>query len=459
MHRLVALTLILSGPAFCLAQKLEHVGEPCPGYTLIAPLGSRDSHLINMEGEVVHTWPSPYQPGNSTYLLPDGGILRSCKHQNNDFNARGGAGGGVCKVNWDGEVVWDFKYSTDTVYQHHDIEPMPNGNVLLVAWEYKSYDEAIAAGRDPSKLQDELWPESVVEIQPEGKTGGKVVWKWSLWDHVVQRFNKTKANYGKPADHPELVDLNFIRNANSDWIHMNSVAYNQELDQIIMSARWFNELWIIDHSTTTEEAAGHTGGRYGKGGDLLYRWGNPYAYFAGFPEDQIFFGQHDARWIPKSYPGGGNITVYNNGGERTGRNWSSADELKPSIKPDGSYELPAIDPYGPKQLLWSYSEPDNFLSERISGAERQPNGNTLICCGDQGWVFEVTPDKKIVWEFRASSLPNGGRGGAQGGPGGGSPRGGGRAGGPGGGRGGSPGLFRAPRYPLDFAAFKGRSLE
>ena len=429
---LLSVVLLLATPLHAQNPASENLGKPSPGCTLIAPLGSTDTFLINMDGKVVHQWPSDYTPGNVTYLLPDGAILRSCKDQNRTFNARGGAGGRVQKISWDGELLWDFSYSNEKHYQHHDIEPMPNGNVLLVAWEMRTQQEAIAAGRDPAKLQGDLWPETIVEIKPEGKTGGKVVWKWSLWDHLVQSFDSSKDNYGQPADHPELVDLNYVRRGNADWIHMNSVAYNEELDQVMMSARWFNEIWIVDHSTTTEEAASHKGGKYGKGGDLLYRWGNPYSYLAGFPADQVFFGQHDARWIPKSYPGGGNITVFNNGGERSGRDYSSADELAPAINADGSYTLPPIDPFGPANLKWTYSDPGRFLSERISGVERQPNGNTLVCCGGDGWVFEVTPDKKIVWEFRASSIASASRGGG--------------------------GVFRAPRYPLNYPAFTGKDL-
>ena len=60
-----------------------------------------------------------------------------------------------------------------------------------------------------------------------------------------------------------------------DWLHTNGIDYNAEYDLIVLSVPRMNELWVIDHSTTTEEALGSTGGRWGKGGDLLWRWGNP----------------------------------------------------------------------------------------------------------------------------------------------------------------------------------------
>ena len=105
------------------------------------------------------------------------------------------------------------------------------------------------------------------------------------------------------------------------------MAFNAELDQIMISVRSFGEFWIIDHATTTAEAAGHKGGRRGEGGDLLYRWGNPISYRAGTKADQRLFGQHDAQWIPRGYLGAGHVLIFNNGNERPAGNYSSVDEI------------------------------------------------------------------------------------------------------------------------------------
>lgn len=403
------------------------------GYLLVAPMGDPTAHLVDVNGRIVHEWDCGDGPANSTYLLEDGSLLRTARAQSRLFNARGGSGGRVKIVSWDGEVLWDYQLSNDEFHHHHDVEPMPNGNVLAIVWERHTFDEAVDAGRNPKTLNaDALWTETILELKPKGRNDAEVVWKWRLWDHLVQQFDKSKGNYAKVPDHPELVDINYgIRRGGSDWIHMNSVDYNPKLDQIAMSARWFDEAWIIDHSTTTAEAASHSGGKSGKGGDLIYRWGNPEAYYGGFPFDRVFFAQHDVRWIEDGCPGAGNFLLFNNG-DQNARPYSSVDEFESPVTKDGSYPLAKNAPYDPSAFRWSYSDEDVFRSDRISGAQRLPNGNTLICSGENGWVFVVTPEKERVWEFKTSSLQGSGR----------------RAG----------GLFRAPWYAKSHPAFADRKL-
>src|SRR5262249_34676831 len=183
----------------------------------------------------------------------------------------------------------------------------------------------------------------------------------------------------------------------TDWLHINSVAYNAKLDQIILSVFEFNEIWIIDHSTTTSQAAGHDGGRYGKGGDLLFRWGNPRAYRAGTVKDQKLFGQHNAHWIGKGLPGAGHVLIFNNGLKRPAGGYSSVDELVLPVDARGQFTCTKGKAFGPEQFAWTYVAPkkSDFFAPFISGAQRLENGNTLICSGTNGTVFEVTPDDNI----------------------------------------------------------------
>ena len=159
-----------------------------------------------------------------------------------------------------------------------------------------------------------------------------------------------------------------------DWTHVNAVSYNAKFDQIMLSPREFNEIWIIDHSTTKAEAAGHSGGRSGKGGDLLYRWGNPRAYRADTAADQRLFSQHDAHWIPEGLPGEGHLLVFNNGGGRPDGNYSSVDEVVLPVGPDGRYEHQPGTAFGPDKAVWSYTAANksDFFAPLMSGRSDCP---------------------------------------------------------------------------------------
>lgn len=136
------------------------------------------------------------------------------------------------------------------------------------------------------------------------------------------------------------------------------------------------------------------------GGDFLYRWGNPIGYDAGTELDQQLFLQHDAQWIPPGLPGEGNVLLFNNGGQ--GRLWSTVDEIETTVDGNGHYPQPAPGvAHGPSAASWFYiADPTgDFYASFISGAQRLPNGNTLICSGPQGRLFEVTTAGEIVWEY------------------------------------------------------------
>lgn len=367
-------------------------------YTLFNDLQSTITSLIDYSGNHIHAWTNDFRPGASAYLQPDGTIIFTGKLNNPDFS-RGGAGGRIEKQDWQGEPLWSFDYSAPGYCQHHDIEALPNGNILLIAWESISSEIAIANGRNPSYIDSsgEIWTDTIVECT----TDGTIVWKWSAMDHLVQDFDPGKLNYNIISNHPGLIDFNYPYRDRDDWLHMNSISYNEGLDQILVSVNAFSEIWVIDHSTTTEQAAGHNGGNSGKGGDLLYRWGNPEAYGRGSPEDRIFGKQHDAHWIEQGLSGEGNILLFNNGQHR---GYSSADEITPPLQPDGSYSFQSDGTYGPAYLSWTYEgvpPSDIFYSSALSNAQRLPNGNTLICEGPNKYIFEVTPYGEVIWDFNA----------------------------------------------------------
>jgi hypothetical protein len=413
-----------------------------PGYTLFAPLSTTTTYLVDLRGQLVYSWPSAYEPGEAVHLLEDGSLLRAGRDPHNRHFIGGGIGGRIERIALNGTLLWQFVYADETHCQHHDIKPLPNGHVLLIAWEKKTRAQALAAGLDPERMTGpEMWPDTLLEIEPRGLAAGKIVWEWHVWDHLVQDFDPHKPNYGEVVEHPELVDLNYRRTTRretpaeiarlrslgyigggaeeddgsgaqsqpalgggdqaADWCHTNSVDYNAKLDQIMLSVHSFNEIWIIDHSTTTQEAAGHSGGRYGRGGDLLYRCGNPWAYLSGEPQDQTLFAQHDARWIPDHMPGAGHVTVFNNGeGRRDGR-YSSVVELVLPLDSAGRYRRERDGAFAPPTTQWEYTAPNktDFFESHLSGAERLANGDTLICSGEDARLFEVDPTGKTVWEY------------------------------------------------------------
>ena len=404
-------------------------GIPAEGYVLVSPLLSGTTYLIDRSGLVVHTWESDFAPGVSSLLLDNGHLLRPARGNGTPTFLGGGAGGRIEEFGWNGERIWEWVVDTDELLPHHDTAPLPNGNVLLIAWERKTRDEAMRAGRDPGLVDSGgLRPDCLLEIEPRRPRGGRVAWEWHVWDHLIQDRDSRLGNYGKPSDHPELVNINAPRpegftdeairrlkslgymaggaarsDSLADFMHTNSVSYDPGLDQIALSVWGFNEVWVLDHGTTAREAASHAGGRAGRGGDLLYRWGNPRAYGRGTLGHQQLFGPHDARWIPAGFPGAGHLMVFNNGAHRPGPDYSSVLEIEPPFESRGRYAIAAGRPFDPKRPAWEYSARDkvSFFAEYLSGAERLPNGNTLICDGPRGRLLEVTVTGRTVWEFES----------------------------------------------------------
>lgn len=376
------------------------------GYNLIYPHNQPNVYLLNNCGEIVNVWEDSihFRPGNTAYLTEDGNLVktkRAAAVAGNPIWA--GGGGGIVEIrSWDNDLLWEFEMNDSLNRLHHDIAPMPNGNILMISWELKTGEEAIQAGRDPALLpQDKLWPDKIIEVNP---STDQIVWEWHVWDHLTQDFDATKDNYGVIADHPELIDVNFdTSDGHPDWLHSNALDYNAELDQIMFCVPSFSEIWIIDHTTTTEQAAGHTGGFGNRGGDLLYRWGNPATYGGGTEADQKLFFQHDAHWADKfldaSHPDYGKMVVFNN---QAGADYSTANIFAPAWDMYTWTYLMDAGAYLPNVFDWTYThpEPEKMYSTGLSSVQLLPNGNTLIEVGRWGYAFEITPDEEIVWEYK-----------------------------------------------------------
>ncbi|GEM_PF-923784 len=409
-HRSIALFCLLVGVAWILPAQVLVLNDirATEGYRLVARLNETDATLIDKNDNVVHRWTSKYQLSSVAYLMPNGDLLRTCIMGNPTITA-GGAAGRIELLAWDSSVTWAYEYNLPNATTHHDVKLLPNGNFLILIWEYVTRDEAIAAGIDPGHVTSKgIFFESLIEVKPKEGFGGDIVWKWRLLDHMVQDIDPNKPNYGTASEHPELVNVHFAANpSTADWFHANGIDYNPDLDQIVISVRAISEVWIIDHSTTTEEAASHSGGRQGKGGDLLYRWGNPGVWGGGGADRQQIDVQHNAHWIKPGLQGSGHLLIFSNlipGQSQKSR----VVEIELPLLPDGSYYREEGKEFGPDGFVWSYESatPNDFYSSFISGAERLPNGNTLICSGGQGRILEVTPEKEVLWDYWDGGVGN-----------------------------------------------------
>lgn len=416
------------------------------GYNLIYPHNQPNVYLLNNCGEIVHTWEddASFRPGNTAYINVDGNLYKSKRTSSviNDAIWAGG-GGAILEIrSWDNDLIWSFEMNDSLFRLHHDFAVTDEGTIIALAWELKNIDECIQAGRDPSTLaQAKLWPDWIFEIDP---TTNNIIWEWHAWDHLVQDFDSSKDNFGVIADHPELIDVNYGRvDGHPDWMHGNSLDYNDELDQILLSVPYFDEIWIIDKTTTTAQAASHNGGLSGKGGDLMYRWGNPRTYQQGDSMDQKLFFQHDAHWVDDFldpiHPQFGKIALFNN---RIGPDFSVANILNPSWDMySWSYDkLGNVFFPNEADVTIQHPEPNKLWSTGLSSVQVLSNGNYLLTAGRFGYSVELTPDNEIVWEYKTPIV------------------------------GGNPATqgdslsinnnltFRMDRYPIDFGGFAGKDL-
>jgi hypothetical protein len=366
------------------------------GYTLYAPIVYTSTYLLDNCGRVIKEWNSDFNPGLAAYMIPGGRLLRSGKATESNFNSAGS--GGIIQIfAWNGILEWQAEVSDDQFGAHHDIEYLPNGNILLLRWEKKNSEDLIQAGKNPDFIPSEMWLPSVVEIQPLEFNSFDIIWEWHLFDHLVQDVDHTKDNYGVIADNPRKVNINYNNITSRDWGHLNSIDYSESRDEILLSSRNLDEIWIIDHSTTSEEAASDTGGDQNLGGQLLYRFGNISAYQDTSETSQLD-GQHDAEFQISS-ENDLSILLYNNNNQSA--KFAEAFEFKPKLDSNGRYALDSnrFDIIG-LPIIFEGSEERNFDSPIMSSVQKLPNGNLLFNAGRVSVFVEFDPLGNEVWRYR-----------------------------------------------------------
>lgn len=375
------------------------------GNVLVAPNRSTETWLVDHNGTPKQIWKSQETPGLAAYLDSSGRLIRSCRidpELDSPFNGAGGAGGGLEIYSAEGDLLWRYELADNRSQLHHDFDVLSNGNILAIAWGAATKDEAIAAGREETGIFGNwLLYAKLVEIEPSYPDGGRIVWSWSAWDYLTQDRDSSLPNFGKPSENPHLIDINYYRApkvvrkhplpskgakiGEVDWMHANSVDLNESTGLIALSIHGFDEVLIIDRNAPEK--------------GIVYRYGNPRTYGHADGERQLLFRQHDASWIDPGLPGEGNLLVFSNGLPEKGKDFSVVQELdlpfKNSLSPTGAFRLP--------RLVWFWSgepgAPFSFFANRMSGAQRLPNGATLIVHGPKGRIFQVDRTGQIVWDY------------------------------------------------------------
>ena len=334
--------------------------------------------LVDIDNEIIHQWEIPNLL--KAYLTPDSLLYSFSRFGNNNL---------IEIIDWEGNNLWNYWVGDNVCRLHHEQKILSNGNILCLCRETIPSEQNIF-------FEGDLDIDKIIEIEPVGNNEANIIWEWHFYDHLVQDSNMDAPEYGNISLNPQLLNINAYYNYN-DFTHINCIDFNPVLNQIIMSSRSLNEIYIIDHSTTTEEASGHLGGVYNMGGDILYRWGNPYIYNRGDISDQKLFAPHGVNWIKNSFPGEGNILLFNN---EHSESQSAVIEFEPPVLDSGLYPLINDEPFGPTDFIWFYQS--DFFAESHSGAFRLPNGNTFITSFGDNRIFEIDYEGMIQWEYSGS---------------------------------------------------------
>jgi hypothetical protein len=361
-------------------------GQSWGDYTLIASQGSSTTKLVTSTGTAYKTWTLSGSNGYSTFLTPDRCLIRIVG------GSGGNAGSKIEKVSWDGQVVWTY-----TVAAHHDICYMPNGHVLAAVLTTATSAELSQYGF--TGITSSLKYDKIVEIDG---VNGQIVWEWRFIDHTVQGTNSSLANYGVPSNTPNKFNVATQGTGGySDWQHLNGIDYNPERDQIVFSCKHLKEVFVIDHSTTTAEAKTSTGGLSGKGGDFLFRWGNP----TNYGKTGSTFGViHDAAWClgetyqaqsedptaPNYHPYAGMISVWSN------TNVGGMCIIPPYIDSSYLFSYTAGSAYLPANYYKKVSLTGN--SSNMGGNQMLPNGNMLLFAGSgASTAYEKDSTGTTIW--------------------------------------------------------------
>ncbi|WP_117584365.1 aryl-sulfate sulfotransferase [Neotamlana sedimentorum] len=352
-------------------------GIDTDSYILVVDTGVNGVFLIDHDGDELVEWDLDGEElGDEAELLDDGSLIVELKTSNSTISF-GGYGGKFKKINADKTVDWEISYSDTDYRAHHDFEYLSNGNILFLVWERVTATEAETMGFEANRA---IYPEAIVELNPLTE---EIIWEWHAKDHLVQEYDSTKENYGVVVDNPNKINVNYNSSqTDGDIMHANGLTLDETSDLIYVTVNYYSEVWVIDHSTTTAEAATSTGGNYNLGGDLIYRFGNPLTY--NNTGEVTLNRVHYPNLLDT-----GNMLVYSNN-IYNGQSAVIEYELNPP------YELVAGQDNEPT-VTWEFTD-SNLYSLTTSSAGRMSNGNTLIGVGTAGTIWEVSESGEVLWK-------------------------------------------------------------
>jgi hypothetical protein len=390
------------------------------GYTVLSLLGAPGVAVIDMNGRLVKEWSGfTSSAGGPMRVLPNGQVIgavgaRQGRQESLRLAQQDFAGREIWTLNGENEIEFTDGSRQRALRQHHDWQradfpagyyspeftPASTGAATLVL----AHADRMVPAISDRLLQDD----HIIEYGADGK----IRWQWFASDHVEEfGFSAAAraaikggagagtgpaARGGGPPAAGNAGPAPAAPVRAFDWVHINSATYlgpnkwhdagdtRFAPDNVIISSRQASFIAII-----------------ARDGKIVWRMGPDFRETPELRRIGQFVGPHHPHVIPKGLPGAGNVLVFDNGG-------SSGYGFDTPIASNGygglaraTSRVLEIDPVK-METVWSYNAA-GFFSTNISGAQRLPNGNTLITEGAGARVFEVTPQRRIVWEYMSAS--------------------------------------------------------
>ncbi len=385
--KIKCLTFILFYSGLTFAQKGIQLNtkDALSGYVLLE--NAIGTYLIDNCGYIINQW-NVSNTDNHVKLLADGSIIYM------KDNA-------VWHRDWDDDIISITNYDIRNIILDYEVIILPNGNYLCLGREVLERSEFVDLGYDVTQGFPR-WMDVVVEIDPNLNS---IVWMWNIKDHIIQERDSILTNYASVKANPHKLDMDAIQTfdwTSSETFMINGMDYNPDLDLIALSVRKMGEVILIDHSTSMEESRSGSGGNYNKGGDILFRWGNPENYGRGNVRSRYLYFQHNPNWI-KHGEHKGKIMIFNN--KLNSGDWppySSVEIIDPMIDSQNQFVLSS------DSMFMTTEEPIrinritqgvDFSSDYTSGAKVMPNGNIYVTVGQTNRLFEITTDGEMVWDY------------------------------------------------------------